>query len=142
MCQREFQRAKQAQLFTTPTRNRKGQGEKTHPPCTCLPLLQVNLKKKKSWYRTFTGMVEADWKSLTIWRWRGMACVLALQAALHSGAPREECTYCCLPGFPSLAGPQGQLGGGRDSEITPVSAFLVKFPEPGEQKCQWDLEKR
>lgn len=40
---------------------------------------------------------------------RGMACVLAQQAALHSGAPREECTYCCLPGFPSWAVPQGQL---------------------------------
>lgn len=106
------------------------------------PFVTGKFKKKKSWYRTFTGVVGADWTSLTIWRWRGMACVLALQAALHSGAPREECTYCCLPGFPSLAGPQRQLGGGRDSEITPVSAFLVKFPEPGEQKCQWDLEKR
>lgn len=58
------------------------------------------------------------------------------------GYPREECIYCCLPGFPSLAIPQGRREGGGGSERTPASADLVKFTEPVKQKCQWDLEKR
>ncbi|MEJ1279451.1 coiled-coil domain containing 129 [Cricetulus griseus] len=72
---------------------------------------------------------------------RGMACVLAQQAAPHSGAPGRNALL--LPsGFSFIGSSPGEFGGGGDSEITPASADLVKFTEPVKQKCQCDLEKR
>lgn len=130
MFKREFQRAKQAQLFITLTWNRKGHGEKTHRHCTCLPLLQV--KKKKCWYRTFIGGMGAGW-SLTLCP--GPASCVALTC------PGEESMYCCLLGFSSLVAPKG-LTWGRE-RLRNNSCFS----KPGQfhsvsETCQWDLEKR
>lgn len=110
MFKREFQRPNQAQLFITLIWNKKGQGEKTRLPCTCLPLLQVKNKNKNK-----AGLEHSQqgWEHSRGARDMPYALCPGPASCVAFTCPGEGYTHCCLLGFPSLVVPQGMTWGRR-----------------------------